>query len=237
MGGDPGDGAPVAAAAAVTTADGEPVAEAPPPRPRPHRPWLATLLLALLLPVGFLAGFGVFLDRTLNPPEPPAGETDGIVVLTGGSERVATGLRLLAEHDAPRLLISGAHPEAGLAGIVAAAGHDPASFAGRVAIGRAAATTRGNAVETAAWAQAEGVRSLRVVTASYHMPRALLELRRAMPQAELVPHAVVPAALRAPGALWRPAVLGLLLGEYGRYVLARAGLSALASPRRETRDP
>lgn len=202
--------------------------EALPTRRRPSLCWLV-----LLLPLAFGAGFAVFVARALDPPEPPAGQTDGIVVLTGGSERVTTGLRLLEAGQAPRLLISGAHPEAGLADIAMAAGHDPAAVAGRVAVGRAAATTRGNAVETAAWAKAEPLRSLRVVTASYHMPRALLEMRRTLPGVALLPHAVVPITLRAPGALWRPAVWGLLFGEYGRYVLARAGLSALASPRRD----
>lgn len=206
-------------------------AEAPSaPRRRPSLAWLA-----LLPPLAFIVGFGVFVANALDPREAPGAgaATDGIVVLTGGSERVATGLRLLAEGHAPRLLISGAHPEARLADIAAAAGHDATALAGRVAIGRAAATTRGNAVETAAWARAEPLRSLCVVTASYHMPRALLELRRTMPGVALVPHAVVPATLRAPGALWRPAIWGLLLGEYGRYLLARVGLSALASPRRD----
>lgn len=218
----------------MTEAEGEAPAAAP---PRTRRRLSLAMLAAVVVAAGFLAGFVVFLGRSLDPPDPPMGETDGIVVLTGGSDRVATGLRLLSENLAPRLLISGAHPEAGLAGIATAAGHDPAAFAGRVSIGRAAATTRGNAVETAAWARAEGVHSLRVVTASYHMPRALLELRRALPGVELVPHAVVPATLRDHGALWRPAVWALLFGEYGRYVLARAGLSALASLRREMRDP
>jgi uncharacterized SAM-binding protein YcdF (DUF218 family) len=218
----------------MSEADGEPARATAPPARRRRIVWLIGALMVLLAVLG---GFGVFLDRTLDPAPPSARRTDGIVVLTGGAERVATGLRLLAERQAPRLLISGVHPEAGLADIVAAAGAQAPRVAGEVAIGRAAATTRGNAVETAAWAQAHGVRSLRVVTASYHMPRALLELRRALPEADLVPHPVVPAALRAPGALRRPMVWGLLLGEYGRYLLARAGLSALASPRRETRDP
>lgn len=208
------------------------MSETPEPGPtlrrRPSAAWLL-----LLPPLAFCAGFVVFVARALDPPEPHGGASDGIVVLTGGSERVATGLRLLAEGHAPRLLISGAHPEAGLADIASAAGHDPAAVAGHVAIGRAAATTRGNAVETAAWAKAAPLRSLCVVTASYHMPRALLELRRTMPGVALLPHAVVPVTLRAPGALWRPSVWGLLLGEYGRYLLARVGLSALASPRRD----
>ncbi|MBP0465734.1 YdcF family protein [Roseomonas sp. PWR1] len=181
-------------------------------------------------------GFADFLGDALAPPTPAEGETDGIVVLTGGSERVGTGFRLLAEGRARRLLISGAHPGAGLAEIAAAAAFDAAPLAGRVELGHAAASTRGNAVEIAAWARSEEMRSLRVVTAGYHMPRAMLELRRTLPAAVLVPHPVASAALRAPGAVWRPRVWALLAGEYARYLLARAGLSGLAWPRREARD-
>lgn len=203
----------------------------------PRRPRRLRALLLLAPPLALAAGFLAFALHVLDPPAPGEGRTDAIVVLTGGSERVATGFRLLAEGRAERLLISGAHPGAGLDEIAAATGRDPAALAARVTIGHAAATTRGNAAETAAWVRAEGLRSLRVVTAGYHMPRAMLELRRALPRTELVPHPVPSAALRAPGALWRPQVWVLLLGEYGRYVLARAGLSALAWPRREAREP
>lgn len=214
---------------------------APPPKPAPSPPPRRQRRLALaallLVAAGLAGGFALFLRAALDPPVPAAAETDGIVVLTGGSERVATGFRLLAENRGRRMLISGAHPEAGLAEIAAAAGIDPAPVAGRVTIGHAAASTRGNAAETAAWASAEGAGSLRIVTAGYHMPRAMLELRRAMPGRELVPHAVPSAGLRAPGALWRPRVWALLLGEYGRYLVARAGLSGWSVPRRETREP
>ena len=43
------------------------------------------------------------------------------------------------------------------------------------------AWTRGNAAETAEWARAHQVRSLIVVTSAYHMPRALAELGRDLP--------------------------------------------------------
>lgn len=206
---------------------------APAPARRRLRPgrWLAA---AAMLALAW--GFADFVGTALAPAAPAGGETDGIVVLTGGSERVATGFRLLAEGRARRLLISGAHPEAGLAEIAAAVGLDAARLAGRVEVGHAAASTRGNAAEIAAWARAEELRSLRVVTAGYHMPRAMLELRRALPATALVPHPVASAALRAPGAPWRPRVWALLAGEYARYVLARAGLSGLAWPRREARE-
>lgn len=190
--------------------------------------------LALLLAAALLAGFGMFVVAALDPPAPAQGRTDAIVVLTGGSERVATGFRLLAEGQAERMLISGAHPEAGLAEIAAAARVDPAAFAGRVDVGHAAASTRGNAAEVAAWARAGQVHSIRVVTAGYHMRRAMLELRRAMPGIELVPHPVPSGALRGAGALWRPGVWALLGGEYLRLLAAHMGLSTLFGPRRET---
>jgi uncharacterized SAM-binding protein YcdF (DUF218 family) len=217
------EGAPRAADAQADT----------PPARAPRRRLLRAAML-LVPPVGLLLGFAVFVHAAIDTAAPVGGQTDGIVVLTGGSERVATGFRLLAEGQARRLLISGAHPEAHLAEIAAAAGIDPAPFATRVAVGHAAASTRGNAAEAAAWARAEEMQSLRIVTAGYHMPRAMLELRRAMPGLRLFEHRVPSAALRDPGALWRPQVWALLAGEYARYLGAWAGLSGAFVPRRET---
>lgn len=206
---------------------------APPPAPPPPRRRRLLPAAILVVMVLLLGGFAAFVRAAVQVPSAPPSETDGIVVLTGGSERVATGFRLLAEGKARRMLISGAHPEAGLIEIAAAAGLDPAGFAGRVVIGHAAASTRGNAAEAAAWARAEEARTLRIVTAGYHMPRAMLELHRAMPDRTLVPHPVPSALLRAPDALWRPTAWLLLAGEYTRYLAAWAGLSGLLVPRRE----
>ena len=220
---------------APSAADGP---AAPPPRSATsaapaRRRWLRMAILSAV-PLALLVGFVAFVRAAIDPAPPAGGETDGIVVLTGGPDRVATGFRLLAEGRSRRLLISGAHPDADLAEIAAAAGIDATPFAGRVAVGHAAASTRGNAAEAAAWARAEGIRSLRIVTAGYHMPRAMLELRRAMPGLRLVAHPVPSAALRAPGALLRPQLWALLAGEYARYLGAWAGLSGAFVPRRES---
>ena len=169
-----------------------------------------------------------------------------IAVLTGGAERVGTGLRLLLADEAAKLIVSGAHRDAALADLARGAGVAPdevapAEAAGRVALGRAAASTHGNAAEIAAWARENGIGSIRVVTAGYHMPRALLELRRALPPGiVLLPHPVVPAALRAPGGGWRS--WRLLAGEYLKLLGAWLGLArpggdrTLAPPRAGTQE-
>ena len=95
------------------------------------------------------------------------------------------------------------------------------------------ASTRGNAREVAEWARAQRLGSLRVVTAGYHMPRAMLELRRALPEVELVPHPVQPAALRSAEAVGRGRTWRLLLGEYAKFLAAGIGLSRLSAMARE----
>ena len=111
-----------------------------------------------------------------------------------------------------------------------ATGPDLGPLAQRVELGRTATTTRGNAAEVAEWARTYRLRSIRVVTAGYHMPRALLELRRASPGVELLAWPVVPARLRQAGALAELRTWSLLVGEYVKLLLAWTGVPALVNP-------
>ena len=177
-----------------------------------------------------LAGFAWFLHAALVAAA-AAGAADGIVALTGGAERVETALKLLAEGRARVLLVSGVGGATEFAALARRAGVDPALRV-RVTLGRTAASTRGNAAETADWTRANGLRSLIVVTAGYHMPRALAELSRALPEVALYPVPVLPPAMREPG----PNALRLLAGEYTKWLAAEAGLSSLGA-RGETHAP
>ena len=175
----------------------------------------------------FAAGFAWFVhqtDRTVHAPP----HADGIVAFTGGPERVETALRLLAEGRADRLLLSGIGGGAELPELAHRAGVDPLPLATRVSIGRSATTTRGNAAETAAWARANDIHSLLVVTASYHMPRAITELERALPEAELHPLPVVQQERADHVAV----PLRLVAEEYLKFLATTAGLSAVL-PERE----
>ena len=149
---------------------------------------LRTLAFVILL--AFAVGFALFVReaRSFAPDARPS--ADGIVVLTGGPNRVATGVELLEAERGNRLLISGVNPGSPVSDIASAAGASQALFACCVDVGPTAADTEGNAVETAAWASANGYAQVIVVTSDYHMPRALLELQAAMPQTQLIAYAV-----------------------------------------------
>ena len=200
--------------------------------------WLgAALAGATALGLGFLW----FLAAAQAEPDPAAAarRTDAIVVLTGGQDRVETALGLLERDTAPRLLISGAGTGLTLADLARAHGRDPAPLTGRVTLGKAAASTAGNAAETAAWVASltEGgtpIRSIRVVTAGYHMPRALLELGRTLPGVELLAHPVTPTALRSGEVPPRRAAF-LLASEYMKLGVALVGLASLTPARESAR--
>jgi uncharacterized SAM-binding protein YcdF (DUF218 family) len=146
--------------------------------------------------------------------------TDAIVVLTGGSERLATGLQLLAENKADRVFISGVHPTVDVVRLVKLAGRPDSDLQSRVEAGHGALDTEGNAAETAAWMRGHGYRSLRLVTGSYHMPRSLLEFRTALPEAEIVPHPVFPPRVKQTTWWLQPGTAALIIGEYNKYLLA-----------------
>ncbi len=178
------------------------------------------LRLVLLLVACWLAGFVVFMGTVWSARAPrPMPAADGIVALTGGDDRVAEALALLGEKAAPRLLISGAGRGTYLGDFTADNPHAATAYASRITLGHQATTTLGNAVETAQWVRAHGMRSLIIVTAAYHMPRALLEIHRMLPGIRLVAVPVQPPAMGhvLTGSTWR-----LLAVEYCKYLVVRA---------------
>ncbi len=176
--------------------------------------------LAAVLALAWLAGFVWFVRLASAPVRDPP-HADGIVVLTGGSNRIEQGLRLLAAGQAPRLLVSGVIPGTEVERLARGAGIDPAAVAGAVTLGQSAISTRGNAEETVDWVARYGLHSLIVVTAFYHMPRALAELRRALPGTALYPAPVQPDA--PPGGDGGR-TLTLLASEYTKFLAVRLGV-------------
>ncbi len=82
--------------------------------------------------------------------------TDAIVVLTGGSGRLSTGLRLLSEKRADKLFVSGVYRGIDVTKLLEMSQHAPEEFNCCVEIGHSAGNTAGNAAETSAWVREQG---------------------------------------------------------------------------------
>ena len=176
---------------------------------------MAALAAAALLLVG-LVRFAI-----PSPPEHEAASTDAIVVLTGGSLRLQSGIDLLREGEGRTLFVSGVDQRVGVEGLLRKAdATSPQWLVCCVVLGHQADNTVGNALETAQWMRHQGYHSLRLVTSWYHMPRSLLEFKRAMPDFEIIPHPVFSEQVRLQNWwAWR-GTAALLIGEYGKYLAA-----------------
>lgn len=186
-------------------------------------PWAGFRFLFFLLcslAALWIGGLLWFADDLLGRVEDHATPADAIVVLTGGSERLDTGFALLHQGLGKKLFISGVHPGVGVTDLLRSLQKPWDVPASRIVLGHAAADTAGNAVETAVWMREEGYKSLRLVTASYHMRRSLVEFRRAMPDIQIIPNPVFPGAVKG-SEWWRwPGTTQLVFSEYNKFLAA-----------------
>ncbi|MGH6884861.1 MAG: YdcF family protein [Geminicoccales bacterium] len=180
-----------------------------------------TALLLSVAVIAWLAGLISFANSLPEATADPGRKTDSIVVLTGGSDRLEAGLALLAQGLAGKLFVSGVYRGVEVQELLELSQQSPSEMACCVELGYAADNTRGNADETASWMKREGFTSLRLVTASYHMPRSLLEFARALPDAEIVPHPVVPQPFKLDDWYLWPGSAALIATEYNKYLVAR----------------
>ena len=176
--------------------------------------------IALSLSLLWLAGFAFFCSKTEKFPVPGNSiHTDSIVVLTGGADRINTGLDLLQAGSAEKLLISGVDERVTLEKIMSLwSGHmdDPGCC---VFLGHMVQNTKENAEETRQWAEQMYIRSIRLVTSSYHMPRAIIEFHHAMPEIKILPHPVFSGS--AEGAGEKLPFLVIMAHEYNKTILSK----------------
>jgi uncharacterized SAM-binding protein YcdF (DUF218 family) len=182
--------------------------------------WGAVRRLAIIAAALFVLGTAGFIWFAARPaPENESAPTDAIVVLTGGRLRLQSGIGLLRDGKGRKLFVSGVNQQVDLDELLRASGNaDWASCC--TALGHDADNTLGNARETAQWMRQQGFRSLRLVTAWYHMPRSLLELDRAMPEIEIIAHPVFPDEVSQDHWWASRSTVWLLASEYGKYLRA-----------------
>jgi uncharacterized SAM-binding protein YcdF (DUF218 family) len=178
----------------------------------------ALVLLALL--VVWSVGLVWFARHAGRLPADDGTTTDAVVVLTGGSGRLAAGLAVLAEERAEKLFVSGVYHGVEVAELLALSRRAPGELECCIVLGYSAGNTAGNARETADWVRAQGYRSLRLVTSDYHMPRSLVEFRRWLPETEIVAHPVSSARVHLDEWWQWPGTATLIVSEYNKFLVS-----------------
>ncbi len=132
-----------------------------------------------LLTIVWLLGLAWFV---VSLPQPSGKtRTDGVIVLTGGAGRIERGISVLQDGLSKRMLVSGVDPVVRPAELAEVQNVPVKLVECCIDLGKQAIDTRSNAIESAAWIRRHKVKSVRLVTTDWHMPRARFELKRAVP--------------------------------------------------------
>lgn len=181
------------------------------------------VLLSFVMLAAFLwtAGLVAYVNMIPTETKDPLAVTDAIVVLTGGEGRVQYGFHLMEQGKAKTLFISGVGTGVTQAELLKAFATEELkrTIGDNLVLDHAASNTKSNAEQTAMFMHERGYRSMRLVTAGYHMKRSLLECRLLMPDVHIVPDPVSPVAFRR-DQWWRDTTTRkLVLSEYHKYGL------------------
>ena len=185
---------------------------------------LRKLILPLLcILLCWCMGLALFVRAIPQQNIGSAISTDAIVVLTGGALRVEYGFQLLADGKAKTLFITGVGEGVHLEDLAGLINHEEFLAANVpsdavIALDYEAGDTRGNAEQTARFMREEGYRSLRLVTANYHLPRSLYEFRMEMPDVIMIADPVFPDGFKREAWWQYPGTLRLIIQEYHKLV-------------------
>ncbi len=145
----------------------------------------------MLFVLCWLIGFAVFSFQSLSRKSVDNIHTsDAIIVLTGGLNRIDEALGLFAQGKANTLFISGVHPDVQNSDIFERWHGDTALPPCCLVLGKKSTTTVENAKESQEWVRNNDIASIILVTSNYHMPRATLEFKAALPDVEITAYPI-----------------------------------------------
>ena len=137
--------------------------------------------------------FFIYWSTLPVPVEAHSVKGDAIVVVTGGNGRVGAGVALLQLNRAPKLFISGVGKGVRVSDVLRQSGipvEVSVVYAPKISLGYSATNTVENGTEIAEWTKEQGVKDIILVSSSYHLTRARLEVAMANPDLHITPFAV-----------------------------------------------
>ena len=182
---------------------------------------LSIVIFLTALVAAWSAGLIAFNEKINSYQLDKKTETDAIVVLTGGRNRLSEAVKLFKAGRAEKLFISGVRKDVSLDEISTRQAIEIGTGEG-VFMEDISTNTVENAINTGRWIRENDIKSIRLVTSNYHIPRSLEEFRGRNPNLIIIIHPVYSENVaKHIFASWR--TFSLIASEYNKflYVLMR----------------
>ena len=156
-------------------------------------------------------------------------EPNNIVILTGGSNRIKDGFKIInnfnkSDLKSIKLLISGTGKGFTKLSInkILSKNNDFYSFIKCcVELDSRSKNTYSNAIQTKIWVTKNNINQFVLITSNYHIPRALLEFREQMPNIKIFAYPIYPTKHEIKQWIYSFETFALVFIEYSKFQLAK----------------
>lgn len=167
----------------------------------------------------WIGGLIDFYGRIPAKTPDKVAHSEAIIVLTGGKNRIETGLELLHEDKAEKMFITGVGKDVGDLELLKRKDVTPENME-KISLGHEAVDTFGNVDEAKKWIAENNIKSIILVTANYHMPRAYAVFAKAIPDIAIHPYSVMtPDFIRSDWPTNKK-VRKIILSEYHKFIMS-----------------
>ena len=184
-------------------------------------------ILIILFSTYFFIELYTFKEKILSIDKYESTKESNIVILTGGSNRIKDGLKIINKFNNTnnlhfKILVSGTgkgFTKLSLRNILNA-DFDIKLLDCCLELESVSKNTFSNATETFKWATRNNIKQFILITSNYHMPRALLEFRNKMPNIKIFTHPITPKKHDINKWLSSTKTFSLVLKEFSKFLIA-----------------
>ena len=184
------------------------------------------ILIALILTY-FLFGLAEYKEKILSTKNYVSKKGSNIVILTGGTNRIKEGLKIINKFEKAstfnsKILVSGTGK-----GFTKISLEKKLNFDFDIKLieccielDSVSTNTYSNAYETLKWTKKNNIKELILITSNYHMPRAYLEFKNRMPNLKIFTYPITPNKHNI--KLWLSSfqTFSLIFSEYCKFLAA-----------------
>lgn len=175
----------------------------------------------------FFVGLFNFQEKILSLEKSRNIVNSNIVILTGGSNRIKEGLKVVNDINKLtktdfKILISGTGKGFRKASLkkILASDFDLNLLACCIELESISKDTYSNASETYKWTKKNDIDNIILITSNYHMPRAILEFKNRMPNQKIFTYPITPKNHDIKNWLYSSDTFSLIFFEYSKLLIA-----------------
>ena len=168
-----------------------------------------------------------FKDNILSFEKHHNKESSNIVILTGGTNRIKDGLKIIEgfrkeNKNNYKILVSGTGTGFTKNSLKKKLGpnFNPKLIQCCIDLDSVSKNTFTNASGTFKWAKKNDIKEFILITSNYHMPRAILEFENIMPNLKIYTYTITPDRHEIENWLSSYQTFGLVFTEYCKYIVA-----------------